>query len=78
MEGDFVLVLRTRKKYWTHKGKVVLFKHPACGTMVKRVKHNKQDALYVTSDNPQGTDSSTFGEIPREQVIGRVLWVIPR
>lgn len=78
--GDLVLV------WWgagAAPGQMVVFAHPAEGVLtVKRVAHpDPADPRrwWVERDNPRrGSDSWSFGSVPRGEVLGRVLARLPR
>ena len=43
--------------------------------LIKRVKGISQDGLFVVGDNPSAsTDSRTWGPIPANEVIGKVVF----
>ena len=87
-EGDFVVlatfaprVLRKRFFFTPLKpGDVIVFRHEDHGTMIKKFDHYEgdQDHLYVTGTHPLSVDSSQFGPIGKEELIGKVIWHIPR
>lgn len=43
--------------------------------LIKRVKEISQDGIFLIGDNPRAsTDSRTWGAVPADQVIGKVLF----
>lgn len=60
-------------------GDVVIFQHPLHGKLIKRVDHLEAEGsqVFVTGTSPDSIDSRTFGAIPREIVLGKVIWHIP-
>lgn len=71
--GD-VLIMASKKKIL--KGDVVVFNHPFIADMilVKRVKWmDDNDQIYVVGDNPESTDSRSFGTITKAAVIGKIV-----
>ena len=78
-EGDFVLVVKIPFFLRTIRpGDVVTFRQIAYGTLIKRVERIDADGelLYVVGEHPDSTDSRRFGPVPREDVIGKVIWHI--
>ena len=78
--GDWLLARRTRR---IRPGQVVLAWHPECPGFllvkraVRRVEGDGEVAggWWLESDNPAAgaTDSSRFGPVPEEKIVGRVL-----
>jgi signal peptidase I len=79
-EGDFVLVCRIPFFFGRIKpGDTVVFRHPDYGTMIKRVAALVPgDRLFVLGNGPYSVDSRRFGPIPRDTLIGRVIWHVRR
>ena len=80
-EGDYVLI--TTIPFVVNKikaGDMVVFQHPSYGTLIKQVERadREQGTLSVIGINPNSVDSRRFGPIRRQDVIGRVIWHIPR
>lgn len=79
VQGDYVLITRLPSSLHHLKpGNVVVFRHPAYGTLIKRLDHLSEDGneLFVLGSHPESNDSRNFGLIPRRWVIGKVLWRI--
>jgi len=61
-------------------GDVVLAEHPFRSgvKILKRIAQIEQDGrLHLVGDNPdESTDSRTFGKVPSEQVLGRVVAIM--
>ena len=75
-DGDYVVAATG---LWRPRiDKLAVVRHPDYGVLVKRVRRNSPQGYTVSSDNPLGTDSRTFGEIPEQLVIGPVLFTIRR
>ena len=65
-DGDYV-VAATR--LWRPQiDKMVVVRHQEYGTLIKRIQDLSPTGYIITSDNPQGSDSRTLGEIQKEQV----------
>ena len=79
LEGDFVVVSKipfVLRKIKT--GDIVVFRHPAYGTMIKKVEQISPDGeeIFVLGTHPESTDSRQFGPLRRQQLIGKVIWHI--
>ncbi len=79
LEGDFVVVSKipfVLRKIKT--GDIVVFRHPAYGTMIKKVEQISPDGeeIFVLGTHPESTDSRQFGPLRRRQLIGKVIWHI--
>jgi nickel-type superoxide dismutase maturation protease len=71
--GDWVLVLRTPR---VRVGDAVAARDPRQPDriLVKRVQRRDPDGLWLVGDNPSAsTDSRTFGAVPHDLVLGRIL-----
>jgi nickel-type superoxide dismutase maturation protease len=80
-EGDYVLISTIPFVVKRVKaGDTILFQHPSYGTLIKQVEwvDSEDGELSVTGIHPNSVDSRRFGPIRREDVIGKVLWHIPR
>ncbi len=80
-QGDFVVIATSPFFYKTIKrGDVLVFRHEMHGTLIKKFSHYEGDdrKLYVTGTHPLSIDSENFGPINREELIGKVIWHIPR
>lgn len=72
--GDWWVVRRTRR---IRPGDLVAFHHPRRPTLivVKRAVRAVDSAWWFEGDNPSSSDDSrTFGAVPAELVIGRLVW----
>ena len=72
--GDWLLARRTRR---IRPGQVVLAWHPSRPgfLLVKRAARRVEGGWWLESDNPAAgaVDSSRFGPVPEEKIVGRVL-----
>ena len=80
VEGDRLVVRYTQR---VHQGRphVVHLPDGPDGprpVAVKRITRRDGDGWWVSSDNPDGTDSRQFGPIGPEAVLGVVLFRLPR
>ncbi len=80
-QGDFVFV--TKIPFFLNsirQGDVIVFKHPAYGTLIKRVESVSADkgAYTVLGMNEQSVDSRHFGSVKRQHLMGKVIWHIPK
>ena len=72
-DGDWVLVLRSSR---LRSGAVAAVRDPrnTDRILIKRALRREVTGWWVEGDNPSAsTDSRTFGPIPPELVVGRVL-----
>lgn len=72
-DGDWVLVLRSER---LQPGAVAAVRDPRENrrVLIKRVIRREISGWWVAGDNPTAsTDSRTFGPVPPELVVGRVL-----
>ena len=76
LPGDWLIARRTRR---IRPGQVVLAWHPSQGglLLVKRAVRRVADGgWWLASDNPLApgaTDSSRFGPVPADKIVGRVI-----
>lgn len=75
--GDYVLAASLPG--WWHRlrpGDVVVCRHPAYGTLVKRIEKMDpaRQEVQLIGSHPESIDSRVFGALPRKQVIGKVIW----
>ena len=80
-DGDFVLVSRIPILLrGIHPGDVVVFKHPHLGKLIKLVERLESEgrSVYVVGLDEESVDSRTFGAVPRNLVLGKVIWRIPK
>jgi len=72
--GDWLLARRTRR---IRPGQIVLAWHPSRPgfLLVKRAARRVDGGWWLESDNPTAgaVDSSRFGPVPEEKIVGRVL-----
>ena len=80
-EGDYV-VIATIPFFLnrTKVGDVIVFQHPAFGTLIKKVAQVEGDGeqYFVVGAHPNSVDSRHFGPVARQSLIGRVIWHIPK
>jgi nickel-type superoxide dismutase maturation protease len=79
--GDFVVV--SEVPFWfrpARVGDLVAFRQPGYGTMVKRVASVAPDGsrLDVVGRHEASLDSRQLGPVPRERLLGKVVWRIAR
>jgi signal peptidase I len=75
-DGDFVLVSKLPIHFWgIHPGDVIVFRHPSLGVLIKFVERLEGGGsrVFVTGLDPESRDSRTFGAVPRELVLGKVI-----
>jgi signal peptidase I len=78
-EGDFVLVCKIPFFIRIKPGDTVVFRHPHYGTMIKKVSALVPgDRLFVVGTGRYSVDSRRFGPVPRDSLIGRVIWHLRR
>jgi nickel-type superoxide dismutase maturation protease len=80
-EGDYVVV--TTIPFFLNRvrvGDVVVFRHPEYGELIKRVEKITPGSreFFVVGTHPNSVDSRVFGALPRETLLGRVIWHIAR
>jgi signal peptidase I len=86
-DGDFVLIVKI--SIFFHKinffrrikaGDIIVFMHPRYGRMIKKVERflPDKDEIYVLGTQEFSVDSREFGPIHSREVIGKVIWHIPR
>jgi len=75
-EGDFVLTTKIPFLFKSlQRGDIIAFRHPAYGTLIKRVERidpNTGD-VFVLGTHPESIDSRHFGMIPRQDLLGKVI-----
>lgn len=80
-DGDYVVIsalpLLLRG---VRTGDAVVFHHPRLGALIKLVERLEDDgrSVYVVGLDADSVDSRRFGAIPREQILGKVIWHIPK
>ncbi len=89
LEGDFVVLLKFFTwRFWRNffflnplkRGDVLVFHQDEYGIMIKKFERSEQNGerLFVTGTHPHSVDSSQFGPIQRDALIGKVIWHIPK
>lgn len=75
-EGDFVLVARPPWGVTVKPRDVVVFRHAAYGTLIKRVEQVSADGqeIFVVGTHPDSTDSREFGPVRPGSIFGKVIW----
>lgn len=79
--GDFVLVAKIPLLFKAlHRGDIIAFHHDIYGTMIKQIEavSINGESIRVTGFNQYSVDSTQFGSISRDAVIGKVIWHIKR
>ena len=79
LPDDFVLILKKPVFNSTFKpGSVIVFSHPDYGLLIKEVVlHDKPSGqIIVRGTHPSSTDSTHFGPISQQDVVGKVIWHI--
>lgn len=80
-EGDFVLVSKIPFLFISpHPGQVIAFHMLPYGTLIKRIDQVLEggESYFVTGTHLHSVDSRQFGPVPRQAVLGQVIWHIPR
>lgn len=76
-EGDFVLISKIPFIFSPPKpGDVIAFRHAKYGAMIKRISTVSPDGseLFVIGSHPYSVDSNHFGPVPRQDLLGKVVW----
>lgn len=73
--GDYVIASRW---YRTAKiGQLLVINHENYGVLIKRVTSLlPNQALELSSDNPEGITSAQIGPVSTQQILGKVLWQV--
>lgn len=80
-EGDFVFVSKIPFFFASPQvGQIVAFNKPPYGILIKRIDRviEKEQSFWVLGSHPFSVDSRQFGAVHRRDLIGRVIWHIPR
>lgn len=78
-DGDFVLISKIPILFGRLKpGDTVVFRHPVYGTLIKQVQSLDGGELRVIGLVEESIDSRVFGPIRVQDVIGKVIWHIPK
>ena len=74
-DGDYVLVFTWASHF--NKGDIIVLLHPTDAIpIVKRISGIYGGRYFVIGDNKsQSNDSRSFGNVGKEDIIGKVLWV---
>jgi nickel-type superoxide dismutase maturation protease len=77
-EGDYVLVGTWSFFFDINVGDTIVFRHPEYGMMIKMVAKalRSNQSYIVKGDHPYSVDSRSFGPVPKDLVLGKVLWHI--
>ena len=79
--GNFMLVAKIPLLFNNlHRGEVIAFHHDTYGTMIKLIDDISTDGerIGVTGFHQNSVDSTQFGPIGRDAVIGKVIWHIKK
>ena len=79
--GDYVLIAKAPFLLRSlHVGDILVFRHAAYGVMIKRLEQVSPDGaeFFMLGTHPDSTDSRQFGPVARKNIIGKVIWHIPR
>jgi signal peptidase I len=80
-EGDFVLVSKIPFSLSSiHEGDTVVFNHSEYGTLIKKVAiaYPENEEYFVVGTHGHSVDSRRFGNVPRKDLLGKVIWHIRR
>jgi len=58
------------------QGDIVIVRHDKYQTIVKRIKDVRNDQFYLVGDNPMSTTSQDIGWVSRQNLIGKVIWIV--
>lgn len=72
-EGDYVFVYQMMKS--VKNGDVIVLRHPSGRfNIIKRVKSQDRDSVFVIGDNQKlSEDSRKFGKVDKRYIIGKVV-----
>lgn len=76
---DYVLILRSSFPGFSIKtGDVIVFEQPPYGRLIKQVSQvlDSGQSLEVRGTQISSTDSRNFGPVPKDHVLGKVIWHI--
>jgi signal peptidase I len=80
-EGDFVLVSKVPFLFSAPRpGQVIAFQMPPYGVLIKRIDRVLEggQAFFVLGTHLHSVDSRQFGPVRRQNLVGRVIWHIPK
>jgi len=77
--GDFV-VLATSPLFLSRLqvGDVIVFRHPVHGILIKRVTRTTAEDVFVAGTHKNSLDSHRLGSIPRQKIVGKMIWHIKK
>ena len=80
-EGDFVLIAKI--PFFTSRpkqGDIIVFRHEIYGKMIKKVDrvNGESNELFVVGTHDDSLDSRQLGAVKQKDVIGKVIWHIPK
>ena len=79
--GDFVVISKIPIRLGRlTKGDLVAFNQPGLGLLVKQVAEVEAggQAVVLLGTRPESVDSRTFGAVPRERLVGKVIYRVRR
>jgi signal peptidase I len=80
-EGDFVVIATIPFLFGSiNPGDVIVFNHETYGILIKKVDQITpgRDQIHVAGTHQHSVDSARFGPIDRGDLIGKVIWHIPK
>jgi hypothetical protein len=80
-EGDYVLISRLPLLLGGLRcGDTVVFHHPRLGKLIKLVEwlEDAGQAVFVIGLDADSVDSRRFGPVQRDNLLGKVIWHIPK
>ena len=75
LEGDYVISM-VPKLVNFREGDVIIFKHPAYGYLIKKIREKNANGYYVQGTYPMSTDSESIGLVTPDMVEGKVIMKI--
>ena len=80
-EGDYVVVATI--PFFLNRiqvGDVIVFQQQVYGILIKKVAQveGAGEQFFVVGVHSDSVDSRHFGPVPRQSLIGRVIWHIPK
>lgn len=78
--GDYVLLTTPTRLNRLKPGDVIVFLHEAYGQMIKRIERMASDGLqiFVVGTHSRSIDSTAFGPISPDSIIGKVIWHVAK
>jgi signal peptidase I len=80
-EGDFVVIATIPFLFGSiNRGDVIVFNHKTYGTLIKKVDqiNSQRDQIHIVGTHHHSVDSTHFGPIDKGDLIGKVIWHIPK